>query len=422
MVSKPLLVKAALCTLVTWMGAPLLAAFELRDSDRVVFFGDTLVEDQLFSRYVETFVRVRYPALQTCFINSGVSGQGAADGLRRLERDLGSLRPTIVVVCFGLHDPDLQPLDPTRLAAFRKSYEGLLEAIPKLGARMVLITPPRPHGNLRLAEVPDYSEIVGRYAATISELGQARQIPIVDWFSTCGQVPSLLAANAGEDSERPQNILRPPKLAHAIVAAQLLKLWQADPIRVDISIDWATGVASTSSGSIHIRENTPASLTASLQDLPLPWPMPGIHPEKEELTGWPGAELCQFILRIDNPPPQGVNLVWRSKQFPFEAAALRAGVDIGYLQPLRLSREYRELVEQIDSRHRWHHHRMAPRRPQDAELQEAYETYIRAMELYEEGTAKIILRLPKTFETLLQFRARPAEDPSTPAADGSAPR
>jgi hypothetical protein len=97
-------------------------------------------------------------------------------------------------------------------------------------------------------------------------------------------------------------------------------------------------------------------------------------------------------------------------------------VDIGYLQPLRLSREYRELVEQIDSRHRWHHHRMAPRRPQDAELQEAYETYIRAMELYEEGTAKIILRLPKTFETLLQFRARPAEDPSTPAADGSAPR
>ena len=37
------------------------AEFQLKTDDRVVFFGDTVVHAQLFSKYIETFVRVRYP-------------------------------------------------------------------------------------------------------------------------------------------------------------------------------------------------------------------------------------------------------------------------------------------------------------------------------------------------------------------------
>ena len=110
------------------------AEFKLKTDDRVVFFGDTVVHAQLFTKYVETFVRVRYPELKTRFFNSGQRNETAADGLARLERELGLTSPTVVVVAFGLHDPDGQPFDEERLAEFRRNMTGIAEGIQKPAA------------------------------------------------------------------------------------------------------------------------------------------------------------------------------------------------------------------------------------------------------------------------------------------------
>ena len=104
------------------------AEFQLKTADRVVFFGDTVVHAQLFSKYVETFVRVRYPELKTRFFNSGQRNETAADGLARLEQELGLTSPTVVVVAFGLHDPGGQPFDEGRLAEFHKNITSIVHA------------------------------------------------------------------------------------------------------------------------------------------------------------------------------------------------------------------------------------------------------------------------------------------------------
>jgi lysophospholipase L1-like esterase len=45
-----------------------------------------------------------YPGAAPAVINAGVSGNSAPGGLERLERDLLSRKPDMVIVCFGLND------------------------------------------------------------------------------------------------------------------------------------------------------------------------------------------------------------------------------------------------------------------------------------------------------------------------------
>lgn len=57
-----------------------------------------------YSTRVREILNVLYPNVQINVINSGVSGDSAAGGLNRLERDVISYNPDLVVVSFGLND------------------------------------------------------------------------------------------------------------------------------------------------------------------------------------------------------------------------------------------------------------------------------------------------------------------------------
>jgi hypothetical protein len=48
--------------------------FALRTGDRVVFFGDSITQQRLYTSYVQQFVLSRYPERRIVFINSGWGG------------------------------------------------------------------------------------------------------------------------------------------------------------------------------------------------------------------------------------------------------------------------------------------------------------------------------------------------------------
>ncbi len=387
------------------------AEFKLKTDDRVVFFGDTVVHAQLFSKYVETFVRVRYPELKTRFFNSGQRNETAADGLARLERELGLTSPTVVVVAFGLHDPGSQPFDEGRLAEFRKKMIGIAEGIQKLGARTILLTPPRPIvQQLRSLPAVNYVEVVGKYAQAIRELGKSRQIPVIDWFRSSSE---LYQDNAPQPPRRQQNELVPKGLAHAVVAAQLLKHWQVEPIDVRIMADWGSDAVSVSHGQAKVKTRTEQELKIELTGVPLPWGVAGIKPQDLEASRWPGAELCRYILQIDNVPESGVSLVLGGRKIALGREQLRRGVNIMGWPPVQVrNRTLRDMLVGITRKHRrWFEYRLAVRRgpPPESELLEAFESSLRTFQLYEDGYAKLVMRLPKVFDFKLSFRVPPDE-------------
>src|SRR6266702_2011539 len=81
----------------------------LRDGDRVVFYGDSITAQRLYTVYVQTAVRARYPEWNIRFYNAGVGGDKVTGGIagpidERLTRDVIARGPTVVTIMLGMND------------------------------------------------------------------------------------------------------------------------------------------------------------------------------------------------------------------------------------------------------------------------------------------------------------------------------
>jgi hypothetical protein len=56
--------------------------FPLKDGDRVVFYGDSITDQRLYTTFTETYVVTRFPALRVWFVHSGVGGDRVTGGCR----------------------------------------------------------------------------------------------------------------------------------------------------------------------------------------------------------------------------------------------------------------------------------------------------------------------------------------------------
>src|SRR3954470_3170765 len=77
--------------------------FQLKDGDRVVFYGDSITDQRLYTTFTESFVITRFPSLNVTFTHSGwggdrVGGGGGGPIDVRLTRDVFPYRPTVVTI------------------------------------------------------------------------------------------------------------------------------------------------------------------------------------------------------------------------------------------------------------------------------------------------------------------------------------
>lgn len=109
--------------------------FALKDRDRVVFYGDSITEQRLYTTYVEQTVLSHYPDRRVTFINTGWGGDkvtgndckpcAGVGGLARIKRDVIDHRPTVVTLLFGMNDGQYRDFDPV----ISKVYQDGLIAI-----------------------------------------------------------------------------------------------------------------------------------------------------------------------------------------------------------------------------------------------------------------------------------------------------
>ena len=149
--------------------------FEIKDGDRVLFLGDTLLEREgtygyLETRMVEQFADRKFTVRNLAFSAdtplgwSRASFDPAAKGFERLKEQLALVKPTVVFLGYGMaaslqemtdrsqdwtlnRDPARYGAEPMTPARFKKELAQLMDAIGK-DARFVLLSPIR-HEDLR---------------------------------------------------------------------------------------------------------------------------------------------------------------------------------------------------------------------------------------------------------------------------------
>lgn len=128
---------------------PLCAGFELRDDDRVVLVGSTLVEREQTYGYWEALLTSRWPERNVTFRNLGWSGdtvwgesRGYFDppekGYQNLLDLVSELAPTVVIVGYGTNESFA---GPDGLARFREGMSRLLDDLAAADRRFILLSP-----------------------------------------------------------------------------------------------------------------------------------------------------------------------------------------------------------------------------------------------------------------------------------------
>src|SRR5438876_8413920 len=84
--------------------------FQLHNGDRVVFYGDSITDQRLYTTFAETYVVTRFPKMNVGFVHSGWSGDrvtgggGGGNVDTRIDRDVIPYKPTVMTIMLGMND------------------------------------------------------------------------------------------------------------------------------------------------------------------------------------------------------------------------------------------------------------------------------------------------------------------------------
>lgn len=229
------------------------AQFALHNGDRVVFYGDSITDQRLYTLYTETYVRTRFPKLDVSFVHSGwggdtVNGGGGGNIDTRLDRDVFPYRPTVVTIMLGMNDAGYRTYEQPRFDMYAKGYEHIVDRLRREdpGVRLTLIQPSPYDDVTRAPGFPGgYNGTLIRYGGYVKELGTRDGATVADLNTPV--VTMLQAANA-KDATNAQKIIpdrvHPGDAGHLIMAEALLKAWNAPSLVSAVAIDGGKLVSS----------------------------------------------------------------------------------------------------------------------------------------------------------------------------------
>jgi lysophospholipase L1-like esterase len=220
----------------------------LKKNDRVVFLGDSITEQQLYTNYVETYLASRFPELKLTFFNAGWGGDTAPGGLARLQRDVLDLKPTFVTVCYGMNDAGYVFPNPEIEERFTTAYGKLLDRLKASGARVALLTP----GFADVEAAPaflkpvDYSRRgLRRLAEVVLAQARKRKLPVFDLHRLMTGVDRAARKKLGKKFTLAPDGFHPNPAGHLVMAYGLLKALGVPPRHEEARVSAVAGSGGT---------------------------------------------------------------------------------------------------------------------------------------------------------------------------------
>lgn len=93
---------------------------------------------QAYHGKLKQVLELVFPSVPVNIINGGISGDNAPNGRRRLDRDILSFQPDLVVVCFGLNDVNF---GLEKLGVYEEALEGIFCDLKAAGVETIFLTP-----------------------------------------------------------------------------------------------------------------------------------------------------------------------------------------------------------------------------------------------------------------------------------------
>lgn len=113
----------------------------LRQGDRLAICGDSITEQKMYSRLIETYLTVCVPELQITARQYGWSGEKTDGFLRRMEKDCLTFDPTVATLAYGMNDSRYRPFDVTNGQWYEDHYTAIVQKFKAHDVRVVVGSP-----------------------------------------------------------------------------------------------------------------------------------------------------------------------------------------------------------------------------------------------------------------------------------------
>ncbi|MCA9152232.1 MAG: SGNH/GDSL hydrolase family protein, partial [Planctomycetales bacterium] len=121
--------------------APAPGPLLLQKGDRLAIVGDSITEQKMYSRMIETYLTVCVPDLAVTVRQYGWSGEKTDGFLRRMDNDCLRFSPTIATISYGMNDSRYRPFDATNGRWYADHYTAIVRKFQASGARVVVGSP-----------------------------------------------------------------------------------------------------------------------------------------------------------------------------------------------------------------------------------------------------------------------------------------
>jgi len=226
-------------------------SIDLQDGDALVFLGDSITHQCLYTQYVEDYFYTRYPGLRLHFHNAGVSGDKAADALDRFDEDVVPFHPKYITVLLGMNDGSYQHFNHDVFAAYEKGMTELTDRMEALGATAIFMGPTMYDARVASVRPPRwlkdeeqitqatryYNAVLAFYGTWVRDTALARG---------AGYVDLLGPLNYHTTQQRLENpaftliadAVHPGPDGHAVMAFELLEQMNADRSVSGVTASW----------------------------------------------------------------------------------------------------------------------------------------------------------------------------------------
>jgi lysophospholipase L1-like esterase len=316
--------------------APAPGPLLLRKGDRLAICGDSITQQQKYSRILETYLTVCTPELELTARQYGWSGEQAAGFLKRMQNDCLRFGPTVATTCYGMNDFHYVPYTDEIGTAYRQNMTGVVEAFKQGGARVVLGSPGP------IAKFPTWVKSAsGTNKEHNLSLCTLRNIDIeiarkedVRFADIFWPMYTLLAAThekygaaydlAGHDG------VHPGWAGHVVMASAFLKSLGVTGDIGTITLNLETGAATATAGH-EVQGHSPGEVTLISRKYPF------CAEEKLESDDSlrSGMDLVHFdehfnrlLLKVEKATAPEYTVTWGEQKKVFPGKALAAGINL----------------------------------------------------------------------------------------------
>ena len=121
--------------------APRADALLLKPGDSLAICGDSITQQRMYSRLIETYLVACEPELKLAVRQYGWSGETAEGFLHRMKNDCLRFRPTVATLSYGMNDYRYQPYDERTAHWYQENYTAVVRQFKAAGVRVVLGSP-----------------------------------------------------------------------------------------------------------------------------------------------------------------------------------------------------------------------------------------------------------------------------------------